>query len=86
MQQMPKVTGTCVKYEYDYLKMVHEWTIHAYSKAKPVLVVFLQKKLQFDVLPEDGISSNALHCVSSWCPNEQITPCKFGNGQSPWIW
>ena len=35
----------------------------------------------FDLLPEDGIGSDALHCVSSWCPNEEITPRKFGNGQ-----
>ena len=38
-------------------------------------------KFQFDFLPEDGIGSDALHCVSSWCPNKEITPCKFGNGQ-----
>ena len=38
-------------------------------------------KFPFGVLPEDGIGSDALHRVSSWCPNEEITPRKFGNGQ-----
>ena len=38
-------------------------------------------KFPFDVLPEDGIGSDVLHRVSSWCPNKEITPHKFGNGQ-----
>ena len=28
---------------------------------------------------EDGIGFDALLCVSRWCPNEEITPHRFGN-------